>query len=114
MKISCGRNIRTVDVPVKWFPNLNKGNPQQLGNHEIWGDNQYIHWPDLDEDIAAETLISLSVNSLRTGYRQGRSSMDLDGLTCWLKILSWSSQALYSSRTSLASNDCRTKWQICI
>ena len=58
---------RTVDVPVKWFPNLSKGNLEQLENFEIWGDNQFIHWPDLDEDISAEVLISLSIHGLPEG-----------------------------------------------
>lgn len=44
-----------------------QSNPQQLGNYEIWGDNQYIHWPDLDEDISAETLVALSVHGLPAG-----------------------------------------------
>lgn len=52
-------NGKTVDVPVKWFPNLSKGKPEQWENYEIWGDHQYIHWPDLDEDISADVLISL-------------------------------------------------------
>jgi len=24
-----------------------QSNPQQLGNYEIWGDNQYIHWTSI-------------------------------------------------------------------
>ena len=62
---------RTVDVPTKWFPNLSKGSPQQLDRYEIWGDNQYIHWPDLDEDISAETLISLSMQGLAEALPKG-------------------------------------------
>jgi len=58
---------RTADVAVKWFPNLNKGNLEQLENYVIRGDNQYIHRPDLNEDISAETLITLSVHGLPTG-----------------------------------------------
>lgn len=58
---------RAADVPVKWFPNLSKGNPQQLDNYELWGDNLYIHWPDLDEDISAEIFISLSIHGLLVG-----------------------------------------------
>ena len=61
---------RTVDVPVNWFPNLSKGNPQQLDNYEIWGDKQCIHWPDLDEDISAETLVSLHPRATGRGIVQ--------------------------------------------
>ena len=33
-----------------WFPSLAKASNEQLGNWQILGDGDGIHWPDLDED----------------------------------------------------------------
>ena len=49
---------RTVGIPVKWFPNLSKGTPEQLLKYELWNDGQWIHWEELDEDLSAEGFLS--------------------------------------------------------
>ncbi len=52
---------RKISVPLAWFPRLAKATEAELGNWEILGDGQGIHWPDIDED--------LSVNGLLKGTR---------------------------------------------
>lgn len=59
---------RVVGIPVAWYPNLSKGNPLQWRNYEIWGENRYIHWPDLDEDISVDSLLWLSNHGLSAEY----------------------------------------------
>ena len=52
---------RTISVPLLWFPLLAQATPSQLANWQLLGDGEGIHWPELDEDI--------SVNGLLTGSR---------------------------------------------
>ena len=66
-----GRNI---SVPIIWYPRLLNGNKQELENHELIGDGEGIHWPDLDEDISVEGILA--------GRRSGESQSSLDK---WLK-----------------------------
>lgn len=46
---------RTLFVPILWFPRLAYGTPAERHHFEI--SRQGIHWPDLDEDIAIQTLL---------------------------------------------------------
>ena len=48
---------RTVSVPLEWFPRLAKATRGQLENHEILGDGEGIHWPEIDEDLSVEGLL---------------------------------------------------------
>jgi hypothetical protein len=48
---------RRLSVPLAWFPRLAKASPEQLRNHELMGDGEGIHWPDLDEDVSVEGLL---------------------------------------------------------
>jgi hypothetical protein len=49
---------RTIVVPLVWFPRLWHGRPQERNHFEIFGDGAYIHWPDLDEDLAIAGLLA--------------------------------------------------------
>ena len=49
---------RTVSVPLAWFPRLLHGKPEERNKWRLIGDGEGIHWPDLDEDISVENLIS--------------------------------------------------------
>ena len=64
---------RTVIVPLVWFPRLWHGSKKERNNWEIVGDGEYLHWPDLDED--------LTVAGLLAGRRSGESQ---DSLKRWL------------------------------
>ncbi len=59
------RDGRTVSVPILWFPRLVNGTPQERANWRLLGGGHGIHWPDLDEDISVENLLS--------GSRSGES-----------------------------------------
>ena len=49
---------RTVTVPIAWYPRLLHGTPKQRQNWRLIGQGEGIHWPDLDEDISIENLLS--------------------------------------------------------
>ena len=48
---------RTISVPLAWYPRLLHGNPEERSNWRFIGDNEGMHWPDLDEDISVENLL---------------------------------------------------------
>lgn len=49
---------RVVSVPLAWFPRLSGANQEQLGNWELLGDGEGIHWPDIDEDLSVAGLLA--------------------------------------------------------
>ena len=56
---------RSISVPVTWYPRLASGTPGERSNWRFVGRGEGIHWPDLDEDISVENLLS--------GARSGES-----------------------------------------
>ncbi len=60
---------RTISVPLAWYPRLLHGTPEERARWEWIGDNEGIHWPDLDEDISVEGIIA--------GRRSGESQRSL-------------------------------------
>ena len=48
---------RTITVPLVWYPRLSQATIDQLGNWELLGDGEGIHWPDLDEDLSIACLL---------------------------------------------------------
>ena len=50
-----GREVR---VPIRWFPRLAAGSPAARGNLRITEGGRAINWPDLDEDIGVEPLLT--------------------------------------------------------
>ncbi len=51
---------REISVPLLWFPCLMNATPTQRDNWRLIGPGIGIHWEDVDEDIAVETLLTLS------------------------------------------------------
>jgi hypothetical protein len=49
---------RAISIPIGWYPRLAHGTPQERGRFEIAGAGYSIHWPDLDEDIGIEGLLT--------------------------------------------------------
>lgn len=49
---------RTISVPLAWYPRLLHGTPQERSKWCFIGDGEGIHWPDVDEDISVENLLS--------------------------------------------------------
>lgn len=49
---------RTLCVPVRWYPRLAHGSVAERANWRLIGGGEGIHWPDLDEDIRVDDLLS--------------------------------------------------------
>ena len=49
---------REVSVPLAWFPRLQRATPDQRRNWRLIGAGIGIHWPDVDEDISAASLLA--------------------------------------------------------
>ena len=49
---------REVSVPLAWFPRLRDATSAQRSNWRLIGGGVGVHWPDVDEDISAESLLA--------------------------------------------------------
>jgi hypothetical protein len=47
---------RMLSSPLSWFPRLLHGTETERNRYQLLGDNDVIHWPDLDEDIDLSRL----------------------------------------------------------
>lgn len=48
---------RTIIVPLSWYPRLLNATAEQRRDLKIIGDGEYIHWPQLDEDLTVSGLL---------------------------------------------------------
>lgn len=49
---------RTISVPLSWYPRLAYATAEERMNYRIAGAGYGIHWPELDEDIGVEGLLT--------------------------------------------------------
>jgi hypothetical protein len=49
---------RTVSVPLAWSWRLSEATPEQRAKFEIIGDGQGVHWPEVDEDLSAQGMLT--------------------------------------------------------
>lgn len=49
---------RTLSVPLAWYPRLLYGSASERQHWQLIGQGVGIHWPELDEDISVEGLLS--------------------------------------------------------
>ena len=49
---------REVSVPLAWSWRLSDATPDQRSNFQIIGQGLGVHWPDIDEDLSAEGMLS--------------------------------------------------------
>ena len=49
---------RVISVPLAWSWRLSDATPEQRANWQLTGDGHGVHWPDLDEDISAEGMLT--------------------------------------------------------
>ena len=49
---------RTISVPLAWSWRLSEATPEQRARYEIIGDGEGVHWPDIDEDISAQGMLT--------------------------------------------------------
>ena len=50
---------REVAAPLEWFPRLRNATDKQRKKWRLIGEGLGIHWPDIDEDIETESLLSI-------------------------------------------------------
>jgi hypothetical protein len=48
---------RTITVPLTWYPRLLQATAEQRRDLRIIGDGEYIHWPQIDEDLTVSGLL---------------------------------------------------------
>ncbi len=48
---------REISAPLEWFPRLRDASVSKRKNWRLIGNGIGIHWPDIDEDIAVNTLM---------------------------------------------------------
>jgi hypothetical protein len=49
---------RRISVPLVWSWRLSQATPEQRKKWEIIGSGQGVHWPDVDEDISAQGMLT--------------------------------------------------------
>jgi hypothetical protein len=49
---------RTISVPLTWSWRLSEAKEEQRNNYKLIGDGIGIHWPDVDEDISAQGMLT--------------------------------------------------------
>lgn len=49
---------RRISVPLAWSWRLSEAAPRQRANYELIGSGQGVHWPDVDEDISAQGMLT--------------------------------------------------------
>lgn len=49
---------REVSVPLAWSWRLSDATPEQRSHFQIIGQGLGVHWPDIDEDLSAEGMLS--------------------------------------------------------
>ncbi len=54
-ELADGRNI---SVPIAWYPRLLHGSVEERSRFQLTAGGRGIHWPDLDEDISVENLLT--------------------------------------------------------
>ena len=64
---------RVISVPLTWSWRLSDATSAQRANWELIGDGIGVHWPDVDEDISAEGMLS-GVPAPRPSTTQSRST----------------------------------------
>ena len=49
---------RTVTAPLAWYPRLLHGTTRERAKWRLISGGEGVHWPDLDEDISVENVLS--------------------------------------------------------
>jgi len=84
---------RTISAPLAWYPKLLRASPKERAHWEICGGRYGIHWPEMDEDLSIEGLLSGSpapkakkIRRARTSAKQKRRPIKHYGLRSKLKV----------------------------
>jgi uncharacterized protein (DUF433 family) len=76
---------RTLVVPIAWFPRLAKATGKQLRNVVIEEAGLGLHWPELDEDLGVEPLLTHAPVTLPAPDKSRRSRRLLSISKKWRK-----------------------------
>ena len=49
---------RTIRVPLAWSWRLSEATVEQRARYEIIGDGQGIHWPEINENLSAQGMLT--------------------------------------------------------
>ena len=49
---------RTIKVPLVWYPRLLHATAEQRNKWKLLSDGEGIHWPEIDEDLSVEGLLT--------------------------------------------------------
>lgn len=49
---------RTISLPLAWYPRLLHATSDERAHWEWIGDNEGVHWPELDEDISIDSIVA--------------------------------------------------------
>ena len=49
---------RIISVPLAWSWRLSNATPEQRQHFEIIGTGEGAHWPDIDEDVSAQGMLT--------------------------------------------------------
>lgn len=49
---------RVITVPLTWYPRLLHATPDERVRWELHAAGRHIHWPDIDEDLSVDGLLS--------------------------------------------------------
>ena len=49
---------RIISVPLAWSWRLSEATEEQRKNYEFIGDGIGVHWPDIDEDLSAQGMLT--------------------------------------------------------
>ncbi len=54
---------RRISVPLAWYPRLFHATKRERQHFKIIGKGEGIHWPDIDEDISVENILSGKISA---------------------------------------------------
>ncbi|MEZ4282165.1 MAG: DUF2442 domain-containing protein [Myxococcota bacterium] len=49
---------RALSIPLEWSWRLSNATPAERANFSISGGGAFVHWPDLDEDLSAQGMLT--------------------------------------------------------
>lgn len=49
---------RTISAPLSWYPRLTHATADERRHWRLIGGGRGIHWPELDEDVSVENLLT--------------------------------------------------------
>lgn len=58
---------RVIHIPLEWSWRLAEATPEERANFHLSGNGAYAHWPDIDEDLSAQGMLT-GTPAPRPGY----------------------------------------------